>query len=589
MIQGLSKIAGFSLLFPFCCVTFAAQSIDLSQQDVSILRTLASSQRASTLKTPVAEAANIQELKRAIDFNHTLHVRIQQTYAGYPVFGSDAVVHVPNGEQMANQTRGLVGQVEKTKSTMNGTMYANLHQDLKTAPAYIFQQAQADKALAAAIDYYQSQHHESADLQKKQAALKVYVDDESKAHWVFHVSFYLKTNGVPVKPNFLMDAVTFKPYEAWNDVKHFEDEKKPVEKPPEVVKGGGFGGNIKMGKLMYDGIAGHLPALEMTRNPNSNNCYLVNKVVAVTDYRSPGFAHFKCEKTDPEHNNLYWSGDNDAANSGYSPNNDALYAGKVVSDLYQTWYQIPVLVEDGKPMLLNMVTHSPNYDFMGTPDRDNAMWDSEEQKMYFGDGQSMFYPLTSVGVAAHEISHGFTEQHSNLSYFNQSGGLNEAFSDMAAQAAEYFAFGKSSWQIGREITKEKNSALRYMDEPSRDCYAKKNASPGDNCSIDSLRDYDGYLVTHHLDQSPYSRHPSVHFSSGVFNRAFYLLAHAPNWDVRKAFDVMVQANRFYWTSSTNFIHAACGVKKAAKDYGYDMAGVTKSFASVGIDVNLCRA
>ena len=38
------------------------------------------------------------------------------------------------------------------------------------------------------------------------------------------------------------------------------------------------------------------------------------------------------------------------------------------------------------------------------------------RKMTFGDGIDMFYPLVFLGVGAHEISHGFTEQHSNLIY-----------------------------------------------------------------------------------------------------------------------------------------------------------------------------
>ena len=58
---------------------------------------------------------------------------------------------------------------------------------------------------------------------------------------------------------------------------------------------------------------------------------------------------------------------------------------------------------------------------------------------------------------------------------HQSGGMNEAFSDMAAQAAEVYAYGvgKNSWQIGPEIFKEKNKALRYMDMPSKDCGVKR--------------------------------------------------------------------------------------------------------------------
>src|SRR4029079_4516028 len=128
---------------------------------------------------------------------------------------------------------------------------------------------------------------------------------------------------------------------------------------------------------------------------------------------------------DEQHNKLYWDADLHTVNGGYSPDNDALFGGAVIKNMYQQWYGVPVLKENGKPMMLVMVVHNPI---------DNAFWDGK--KMTFGDGVRMFYPLTSLGVAAHEISHGFTEQHSNLTYYGQSGGMNEAYSDMAAQAAE---------------------------------------------------------------------------------------------------------------------------------------------------------
>ena len=55
--------------------------------------------------------------------------------------------------------------------------------------------------------------------------------------------------------------------------------------------------------------------------------------------------------------------------------------------------------------------------------------------MTFGDGASTFYPLVSLDVASHEVSHGFTSQNSNLTYSGQSGGINEAYSDMASAKA----------------------------------------------------------------------------------------------------------------------------------------------------------
>ncbi len=272
---------------------------------------------------------------------------------------------------------------------------------------------------------------------------------------------------------------------------------------------------------------------------------------------------FPCSAVDPEHNNVYWNADFDAVNDGYSPGNDALFGGQVIKHMYQDWYGMPVLTNsDGTPMMLGMVVHIRNYD--------NAYWDG--QQMTFGDGYSMFYPLTSLGVAAHEISHGFTEQHSNLTYWSQSGGMNEAFSDMAAQAAEVYAYGtgKNSWQIGPEIFKAQDEALRYMDVPSKDCGGK---NPGSWCSIDDASEYyDG------LD---------VHFSSGVYNRFFYTLGTTRGWDARKAFDVMVQANSNYWTSNATFSTAACGVIDAAKDLGYSVDDVKAAFDVVKVDYSAC--
>jgi pseudolysin len=290
--------------------------------------------------------------------------------------------------------------------------------------------------------------------------------------------------------------------------------------------------------------------------------------VVVRNYNNRQVIKFRCKAQDAEHGNLYWDADLDAVNGGYSPGNDALFGGAVIKDMYQSWYGLPVLTQNGKPMTLEMVVHKRE---------DNAYWDGRQ--MTFGDGINMFYPLTSLGVAAHEISHGFTEQHAGLIYRSQSGGMNEAFSDMAAQAAEMFAYGKNSWQIGPEIFKSSNEALRYMDQPSKDC--SEGEKPGVNCSIDNVSQYiEG-------NPSEHTHTTDVHYSSGVYNRAFYLLGTADGWDVRKAFDVMVAANSHYWTSQATFVSGACGVLNAAKELGYDNTAVKAAFDEVGVKTSDC--
>lgn len=557
--------------------TFAATPVDINHKGVAYLNSFVEKPGFTNNKTI------IKEYKRHIDFNHTMHMRAQETYAGFPVWGSHITVHIPNGDAKSSGFSAF-NQANKEKITMDGTLYQDLEKDLKGSPAYIFNAAQAEKALKQAIDFYQHEIGTSFVSESNTKQLIVYVDDQHKAHFAYYVSLYGKLEGVPTIPVYIFDAVSFKIYKHWNDIKQSGLSK---------VKGGGYGGNIKIGKVFYDGDTnlGHLPALDMQRNNKEKICYLQNKDAVILNFKNRQIAQFKCIKPSANHNNIYWNADFDFVNGGFSPSNDALYAAKVIQDLYQTWYQIPVLTEYEAPMQIVMVMHTSEPKRFGFPEQ--AIWDSIHQIMFFGDGQNIFYPLTSIDVTAHEISHGFTSQHSNLSgEDSQSGGLNESFSDMAAQAAQYFLHGEADWKIGAAITKKDGFAFRYLDHPTKDCYGRE---PGENCSIETMTQYNNYLKKHEDDvvvdfehmRVIDKRQPEAHASAGVFNRVFYLLANSKNWDIRKAFNVMVQANRYYWVENTTFEQAACGVVKATNDYKYDLATVTNAFAKIDIDTSKC--
>lgn len=545
---------------------FAADVIDLSQQKNSFLRSFLPKPSLG----PGKSANNLREINQSNDFNNMLHVRLQQNYLGYPIWGADAVVHVPQSAIHNKKLSGiLAGASQSNKTSMNGMFYQNIQKDLAKTPAYIFSTAQAEKALDHALALF-GLKKENELIKDKKSQLIVYIDKKNIAHWAFHVSFYLKGTGRPSHPSYLLNAEDFTVYKKWNNV-------RTLAKNLDKVKGGGFGGNSKIGKLVYDGLSGNLPALDILRDRKNKLCFLANEDVTVSDFRTDSLVKFSCHSQHHGHNNVFWDGESDQINEAYSPSNDALYAGKIVKEMYQSWYNIPVLTdEDGKAMVLSMITHSPNYDIFGNTDPDNAFWSDYEQKMYFGDGFERFYPLTSsIGVAGHEITHGFTYQHSNLMRDEQAAALDESFSDMAAQAVEFYAFGKNSWKICEEIWKEsEKGALRYLDEPTKDC---KDIKPEDEleCSIDNAKDYYDGIDPHH--------------ASGVFNRAFYLLANSPGWSVKKAFDVMVKANQHYWTSNTTFNQAACGVIWATRDYGYEVSAVTAAFNSVGINTNECYA
>ena len=486
-------------------------------------------------------ADELKLLQQHKDQHNITHFRMQQQYHGFDVIGGYAIVH------SQKSVTGLLSAANK--STMNGVVFRGLQSELgKPATDFV---KNGDLALQEFAKLYQG--HE---VSQQSVMPVVYMDSEHNAHWAYKVSLMVQyTDKVPEKPTAILDAGTFKPFVKWNDIK--------TTLTPAKAKG--FGGNKKMGEYSYG--AGGYPYLEITRDDSQQLCYMENATVKVIDMKhristTNKPMQFDCldETGDALSEVIYWSGYKadgyDKQNGAYSPTNDALYIGYVINHLYKDWYDVNALsTSKGSPMQLVMRVH---YD----RGYENAFWDGEQ--MTFGDGENFFYPLVSLGVGAHEISHGFTEQHSDLQYYGESGGMNESFSDMAAQAAEFYSVGKSSWLIGAEIVKPGSGydALRFMDVPSRD---------GD--SIDSANEYYDDL--------------DVHYSSGVFNRLFYLIATTPGWDSRKAFDVMVKANMDYWTPYSSFIEGGCGVMNATKDLSYAVADVNKALYQVGIDSKTC--
>ncbi|MCM1971255.1 MULTISPECIES: M4 family metallopeptidase [unclassified Streptomyces] len=131
----------------------------------------------------------------------------------------------------------------------------------------------------------------------------------------------------------------------------------------------------------------------------------------------------------------------------------------------------------------------------------NAFWSDSCFCMTYGDGTGNAKPLTSIDVAAHEMTHGLTSVTGNMTYSGESGGLNEATSDIMAAAVEFNANNANDvgdYLVGEKIDIRGNGTpLRYMDKPSKDGSSKDAWYSGIG-SID------------------------VHYSSGPANHWYYL-------------------------------------------------------------------
>ncbi|GLV81064.1 peptidase M4 [Streptomyces lavendulae subsp. lavendulae] len=133
----------------------------------------------------------------------------------------------------------------------------------------------------------------------------------------------------------------------------------------------------------------------------------------------------------------------------------------------------------------------------------NAFWDDSCFCMTYGDGTGNNHPLTSIDVAAHEMTHGLTSVTGNMTYSGEPGGLNEATSDIMAANVEFAANNPND--VGDYLVGEKidingdGTPLRYMDKPSKDGGSKDAWYSGIG-SID------------------------VHYSSGPANHVYYLMS-----------------------------------------------------------------
>ncbi len=138
---------------------------------------------------------------------------------------------------------------------------------------------------------------------------------------------------------------------------------------------------------------------------------------------------------------------------------------------------------------------------------DNAYFDGGNT-ITFGDGISYFKPLVEVDVVAHEYGHAVCNATARLVYSGESGGLNEANSDVIGTFVEFYAAGGKTgnvipatggnWTLGDKVSKT-GTPLRYMYKPSKD-----GKSP----------DYWTSTIGN-ID---------VHYSSGPANRMFYFLS-----------------------------------------------------------------
>ncbi len=206
----------------------------------------------------------------------------------------------------------------------------------------------------------------------------------------------------------------------------------------------------------------------------------------------------------------------------------------------------------------------------------NATWNGLFAR--FGDSEDPNSPLTAIDVVGHEFAHGLTDYTADLIYQDESGALNESFSDIFGSVQEFlYDPATADWAIGEDFIA--SGGFRNMEFPKLrndpDTYFGQFWATGDG-------DNGG-----------------VHTNSGVQNVWFVMLADGregqndlgnlysvDSLGLDKATQIAYGNLNNYLTQSSPYSDARLGGIQAATDlYGdcsFEVVATTNAWYAVGV-------
>ncbi|KPI05185.1 Thermolysin [Actinobacteria bacterium OK074] len=481
---------------------------------------------ARTLGLGAKEKLVVKDVSK--DNDGTVHTRYERTYDGLPVLGGDLVVHTPP----ASVAQGTVSSTFAGKRTIK----------VASTAATFTKSAAETKALTAA---------KALDAEKPTA------DSARKVIWA--------GGGTPTL--------------AWETViGGFQDDGTPSQL--HVITDATTGAKLYeyqgiktgTGNTQYSGTV----TLNTTLSGSTYQLYDTTRGGHKTYSLNNGTSGTGTLMTDSDDTWGTGSGSNTQTAGA-----DAAYGAQETWDFYKNTFGRSGIKNDGVAAY-SRVHYSTAYV--------NAFWDDSCFCMTYGDGSGSTHALTSLDVAGHEMSHGVTSNTAGLNYTGESGGLNEATSDIFGTGVEFYA--NNSSDVGDYLIGEKidingdGTPLRYMDEPDKD-----------GGSADSW-----YSGVGNLD---------VHYSSGPANHMFYLLSegsgsktingvtyNSPTSDGvavagigrAAALQIWYKALTTYMTSTTTYAQARTAALNAATSlYGAgstQYAGVANAFAGINVGAHV---
>nr|WP_199294299.1 M4 family metallopeptidase [Streptomyces sp. SID8499] len=512
---------------PADATTLAAAPTDLTAAARTSLIQQAQTDAAETAQSIGLGAKEKLVVKDVVkDADGTVHTRYERTYAGLPVLGGDLIVH-----SKAGKTEGV------TKAVKAAIKVASLTPKVTPAKA-------EKQAVGLAKDAG------SAASAADQAPRKViWAGDGTPVLAYETVVGGLQDDGTPNQLHVITDAATGK--------KLFEYQ--------------GIENATGTGKTLYSGSV----SLTTTLSGSTYQLYDTSR----GGHKTYNLAH-KTSGTGSlftDADNVWGTGAASSSSTDQTAAADAAYGAQETWDFYKATFGRSGIKNNGVGAY-SRVHYGNSYV--------NAFWDDSCFCMTYGDGSGNNHPLTSLDVAGHEMSHGVTSNTAGLNYSGESGGLNEATSDIFGTGVEFYANNasdKGDYLIGEKINiNGDGTPLRYMDKPSKD---------------GGSADYWSSSVGN----------KDVHYSSGVANHFFYLLSegsgaktingvsyNSPTYNGAavtgigrdKALQIWYKALTTYMTSTTNYKGARTATLSAASALYGSTSAEYKAVAAAWTAVNV---
>ena len=499
----------------------------------------------------------------ATDPDGARHLRLQQRYRGLRVWGGEAILHL--------DARGVEGPM--TDALVRGIRLdpqPNLDQAEALAVIHAGEAPQGSYAHPPSVElvvYPAAALERAADSRGGSNAMD-FAPRVTRHHLAYHIHVELQ-NGAPETrhDDFLVDAHTGAILKRWSTLLTF----KPRRRPATTTGRSQYSGEVQLGSLSAE--CGYVMA-----DPTRGNISTRDLAGATSGggalYVSPDGRWGDGENYDP--------GRGSKSPNGQTAAVDAHYGLQTTWDFYRNILGRNGIDGRGRSAY-NLVHYASGFD--------NAFWDNDCFCMTYGDG-AVVKTVTALDVVGHEVSHGLCHATADLVYEGESGGLNEANSDIFGVMVHLYgreAGGAGSalpekgarWTLGEDLrTPSFPTPLRYLYKPSLDGFSPDAWSP----DLDYL---------------------DVHLSSGPMNRAFYFLSQGASARKRddsysaylpkgmrgigneKALRIWWRTLSTYLTPRSRYQDARRGAIRAAADLygacGPEQAAVRLAFHGINVD------